>query len=483
MRNNVERGAAQEDLRHLWHPFTQMLDWEREEPVMIRAARGCWLEDTRGRRYLDGVSSLWVNIHGHRKRGIDRAIAAQLGRFAHSTLLGLGCVPSAELAGELARIAPPGLDKVFFSDDGSTAVEVALKLAFQYWRNRGAGFGRKRKFIRLPNAYHGDTLGAVSVGGIDLFHEAYGPLLFPTIPGPSFYCYRCPLGKERASCGRECLDALERLLERRGGEIAALVIEPLVQAAGGMITAPPGHLAAVAGLCRAHGVLLIADEVATGFGRTGAFFACGREGVSPDFLVLAKGLTGGYLPLAATLTTRRIYDAFRAPFAEKKTFFHGHSYTGNALACAAALANLAIFKKERVLERLKPKIALLGRMLGRIAALPRVGDVRQCGFMAGVELVRSKKTKRPYAYGSRVGHRVCMRARRYGVILRPLGDVIVILPPLSISARDLARLCRVVERCIKEETEGGRPSRVARRRGKPRSYPQRSALIHSVAQT
>ncbi len=453
MRRRGNNDAMRKDRRHVWHPFTQMRDWEREDQVVIRAAKGFRIEDTQGRRYLDGVSSLWVNIHGHRKREIDRAITGQLGRFAHSTLLGLGSVPSAELAEALARIAPPGLEKVFYSDDGSTAVEIALKLAFQYWRNRGGNYGRKRKFIRLPNAYHGDTLGAASVGGIDLFREVYGPLLFPTLAGPSFYCYRCPLGKERASCGRDCLSALEGLLRRRGSEIAALIIEPLVQAAGGMLVAPPGHLAAVAGLCRAHGVLLIADEVATGFGRTGTMFACERERVSPDFLVLAKGITGGYLPLAATLTTKRIYDGFRAPFRGRKTFFHGHSYTGNALACAAALASLDLFEKERLLERLRPKIALLGRLLEGIGRLPHVGDVRQCGFMAGIELVRSKRTKRPYAYAARVGHRVCMRARNYGVMLRPLGDVIVILPPLAISRRDLALLCGVIARCIREETE------------------------------
>ena len=453
MKNRSRAAAGEKDRRFVWHPFTQMRDWVREEQPVIQAARGCWLEDTNGRRYLDGVSSLWVNIHGHRKREIDRAIVRQLGKVAHSTLLGLGGAPSAELAERLVRIAPSGIEKVFFSDDGSTAVEVALKLAFQYWQNRGGRWRGKRKFVRLPNAYHGDTLGAVSVGGIGLFHKVYGPLLFWTVEGPSFYCYRCPLGKRRASCGRECLSALARLLERRGKEIAALIIEPLVQAAGGMIVAPDGHLAAIAELCRAHDVLLIADEVATGFGRTGTIFACEREGVTPDLLAVAKGITGGYLPLAATLATRRIHDGFLAPFRLKKTFFHGHSYTGNALACAAALANLDLFEKERVLERVQPKIALLARLLRRIALLPHVGDVRQCGFMAGIELVRSRRTKREYAYAARVGHRVCMRARDHGVMIRPLGDVIVILPPLSISRRELEFLCGVVERCIREETE------------------------------
>jgi adenosylmethionine-8-amino-7-oxononanoate transaminase len=442
----------QNDLRHVWHPFTQMSEWDREGMVVIRSAKGCWLEDTDGRRYLDGVSSLWVNVHGHRRRELDRAISRQLGRVAHTTLLGLASIPSIELAGELVRIAPPGLEKVFYSDDGSTAVEVALKLAFQFWQNRGGRYARKTRFIRLPNAYHGDTIGAVSVGGIDLFHEKYRALLFPTVLGPSFDCYRCRFGRERAACSSECLVALEALLRRRRGDVAALIIEPLVQAAAGMMVMPPGHLAAIARLCRKHGVLLIADEVAVGFGRTGTMFACEHEGVSPDMLVLAKGLTGGYLPLAATITTRAIYDAFLAPYTLKRTFFHGHSYTGNALACAVALASLNLFRRERVLERLQPKIRALAHLLEEIAPLPHVGDVRQCGFMAGIELVRSRTTKRPYPYAARVGHRVCMRARKYGLMIRPLGDVIVVMPPLAITERELRRMLQVIRRCIIEET-------------------------------
>ncbi|MDD5557903.1 MAG: adenosylmethionine--8-amino-7-oxononanoate transaminase [bacterium] len=449
--NDETRRLARLDRRHLWHPFTQMRDWEREEPVIIRSARGCRLTDTEGRTYLDGVSSLWVNVHGHRRPEIDRAVRRQLGRVAHSTLLGLGNVPSIELAAELVRIAPPGLTRVFYSDNGSTAVEVALKLAFSYWRRGGEG--RKRLFVRLRNAYHGDTIGAVSVGGIDLFHERFRPLLFPTLLGPSFDCYRCPLGRERSTCSRECLAALARLVRRRRDEIAALVIEPLVQAAGGMIVARPGHLAAVASICRENGVLLIADEVAVGFGRTGTMFACEREGVSPDLLALSKGISGGYLPLGATLATDRIYRAFRAPHRARRTFFHGHSYTGNPLACAAALASLEVFRRERVLDRLGPKIRLLGRLLAPLARRPHVGDVRQCGLMAGIELVRSKRTKRPYPFGARVGHRVSMRARRHGLVIRPLGDVIVLMPPLSVSPRDLRRMVAVVGRCIREETE------------------------------
>lgn len=451
MRRN--HSLEDKDKKYVWHPFTQMRDWERDDVVVIKSARGCVLEDTRGRRYLDGVSSLWVNVHGHRKREIDDAVRAQLKKIAHSTLLGLAGAPSIALAEELVGIAPRGLEKVFYSDDGSTAVEVSLKLAYQYWQHRGGKHRRRLAFIRFRNGYHGDTVGAVSVGGIGLFHDTYRPLLFPTIEGPSFHCYRCDFGQRPASCARECLASLEALMRRCHSRVAALIIEPIVQAAGGMIVAPAGHLAAIEALCRKYGVLLIADEVAVGFGRTGRMFACEHEGVSPDMLVLSKGITGGYLPLAATLATREIYGAFLAPYRMKKAFFHGHSYTGNALACAAALASLKIFRDEKVLDRLQPKIALLSRLLEKFRELPHVGDVRQKGFMAGIELVRSRKSRKPYTFGARMGHRVCMRARKYGLLIRPLGDVIVIVPPLSIGEAQLKRMLGVIYRCIREETE------------------------------
>jgi adenosylmethionine-8-amino-7-oxononanoate aminotransferase len=451
----MRRGYSLEDKdkKHVWHPFTQMSDWERDEIAVIESARGCILEDTRGRRYLDGVSSLWVNIHGHGRKEIDEAIRTQLKKVAHSTLLGLASAPSIALAEELVRIAPRGLEKVFYSDDGSTAVEVALKLSYQYWQQKGGRHRRRQSFIRFRNAYHGDTIGAVSVGGIDLFHDAYRPLLFPTIEGPSFYCYRCDFGKEPGACGKECLSSIEELMRRHHAGVAALIIEPIIQAAGGMIVAPAGHLKVIERLCRKYGILLIADEVAVGFGRTGRMFACEHEGVSPDILVLSKGITGGYLPLAATLTTRKIYDAFRAPYRMKKTFFHGHSYTGNALGCAAAVASLKIFKDEEVLDRLQPKIVLFSRLLEKFKELPHVGDVRQKGFMAGIELVRFKRTRKPYAFGARMGHRVCMRARKYGLLIRPLGDVIVLVPPLSMNEAQLERMIDIVYRCIEEETE------------------------------
>ncbi len=435
-----------------------MKEWAEEAPVIIEAGEGCHLIDTKGRRYLDGVSSLWVNIHGHRKKEIDEAIKAQIDRISHTTLLGLGSVPSIQLAERLARLMDRSFAgrgkachapaKVFYSDNGSTAVEVALKMAFQYWRHKGVA--GKDRFVSLNNAYHGDTLGAVSVGGVDIFHAAFGPLLFRTFRAPSPYCYRCGLGREFPGCGLACLGSLEEILETRHEEIAAMIVEPLVQAAGGMIVFPPGYLKGARELCRRYNVLFIADEVATGFGRTGRMFACEHESVVPDIICLSKGITGGYLPLAVTIATAEVYNAFLGEFSELKTFFHGHSYTGNPLGCAAALACLDVFEKEGTLERLKPKIGLLEDRLAELSRLPHVGDVRSKGLMAGIELVRDKESKTPYAWEEKMGWRVCCRLREKGILLRPLGNVIVIMPPLAISEEELEGMMDAVKEAIKE---------------------------------
>jgi adenosylmethionine-8-amino-7-oxononanoate aminotransferase len=422
------RTEAQLDHRHLWHPFTQQRDWVSEEPLMIERAEGTELIDVEGRRYLDGVSSLWCNVHGHRHPLIDRAVRDQLEQVAHSTMLGLSHPSGAELAARLVEIAPPGLSRVFYSDSGSTAVEVALKMAFQYWQHRGGQHVRKTSFICLQDAYHGDTIGSVSVGGIDRFHSTFAPLLFTT---------------HLAEAGDA--DDLARLLGRCEEEVAAVIVEPLVQGAAGMFPHPPGYLRAVRELCDRHGVLLICDEVATGFGRTGTMFACEQERVTPDLLCLAKGLTGGYMPLAATLATERIYEAFLGDHGEFKTFFHGHSYTGNPLACAAALASLEVFREERTLVRLQPKIRLLSELLGDVAVMPEVRRVRQTGFMVGIDLGDHDPELR-------MGHRVVLEARRRGVIVRPLGDVVVLMPPLSISQQDLKRLVDVVADSIQAAT-------------------------------
>lgn len=445
-----ERRLEEWDKRYLWHPFTQMKDYEAQEPLIVERAEGVYLVDIHGRRYIDGVSSLWVNVHGHRHPSIDRAVREQLERVAHSTLLGLSNPPAIELAKRLVEIAPEGLTRVFYSDNGATAVEVALKMAFQYWQHKGE---RQRTcFISFENAYHGDTLGAVSVGGIDLFHRIFSPLLFPTYRVKAPYCYRCPEGLQYPGCGLACLRALEETLKRHHRECAALIIEPVVQGAAGMIVHPPGFLRRVRELCTEYGVLMIADEVATGFGRTGRMFACEHEGVTPDLMCVAKGITGGYLPLAATLTTEEIYEAFLGEYHEFKTFFHGHTYTGNPLACAAACANLEVFEKERTLERMATKVELLAKRLKEFWSLPHVGDVRQKGFMVGVELVADRKTKEPFPPQMKVGQKVILEARRQGVVIRPLGDVIVLMPPLAIPEGELERLVEVVHDAIKKVT-------------------------------
>jgi adenosylmethionine-8-amino-7-oxononanoate aminotransferase len=408
-----------------------------DEPLVIASAQGNYLIDVDGRRYLDGVSSLWVTVHGHRKKELDDAVRAQLDQVAHSTLLGLASVPSIRLAEKLVSVAPPGLNRVFFSDSGSTAVEVAVKMAYQYWRLKGRP--EKSGFVALADGYHGDTVGSVSVGGIDLFHETFRGLLFPVerIPSP------------RAD---GALEAAGALLREKGDRLAALVIEPLVQGAAGMLIQPPGYLARLAALCREHEVLLICDEVATGFGRTGTLFAVEQEGVRPDLMCVAKGLTGGYLPLAATLATDAVYEAFLGPFAERRTFFHGHTYTGNPLACAAALANLELFEKERTLERMKPTVAALQQGLAAIAEHPHVSEVRQRGLMVGIELIADRRSRAEYPYGDRMGHRVCQAVRRRGIILRPLGNVVVLMPPLSLTPDEARTLTRAVGEAIAEVT-------------------------------
>jgi adenosylmethionine-8-amino-7-oxononanoate aminotransferase len=457
--SNPEKPLPAETLRdwdrdHLWHPFTPLADWAASDPLIIDRAEGVYLYDVRGRRYLDGVSSLWCNVHGHRHPALDSAVRDQLDQVAHTTLLGATHPPAVELARRLVERAPAGLTRVFFSDDGATAVEVALKMAFQYWRQRPGAEPRRTRFIALGGAYHGDTLGDVSVGGVERFHATFAPLLFPVIRVPSPYCYRCPLGLERPSCATACLGEVERALEAHPGEVAAVVVEPLVQGAAGMIVHPEGYLRGLRALTRSHGTLLIADEVAVGFGRTGTLFACEQEGVVPDFLCLAKGLTGGYLPLAATLTTEEVFAAFYGTARDGKTFYHGHTYGGNPLGAAVALAALRVFDEERTLQALPPKVARLADRLAEFAALPHVGDVRQRGLIAGVELVADKASKAAYDPAEQVGARVCLAAREFGLLIRPLGDILVIIPPLVISPEQLDWMFDVMIRCTRSVTEG-----------------------------
>ena len=460
------------DKAHIWHPFTQMKEWALEKPLIITEARDCFIKDIRGRWYLDGVSSLWVNILGHGRAEIDEAIRRQLEKVSHTTLLGLASEASIELAGGLSRLMeksfPPeervpegpvpeagrALSRIFYSDNGSTAVEVALKMAFQYWRHKGKK--EKRLFICLENGYHGDTLGAVSVGGVEMFHSAFGPLLFETLKAPSPYCYRCGLGPEVKfpGCALACADEVKKMLETRQDEVCALIMEPMVQAAGGMILHPPGYLKKVRDLCRDYGVPFIADEVATGFGRTGRMFACEHEGVTPDIICLSKGITGGYLPLAATITNDEVYGAFLGGYEELKTFFHGHSYTGNPLACAAASAVLDIFEKEKILEGVVEKADLLARELAALADEKMdfggggVGEAKNLGLMGRIELVKDKEERAPYAWEERIGWKVAQKALEGGLFIRPLGNVIVIMPPLVISPENLKRMIDVIRQSI-----------------------------------
>jgi adenosylmethionine---8-amino-7-oxononanoate aminotransferase len=436
------------DRAHVWHPFTQMRSWQSEDAPIIERGEGSLLFDTDGNAYIDGVSSLWCNVLGHRQPQIDAAVRAQLDKVAHTTMLGLSHPSAIELAQRLAGIAPRGLSRVFFSDNGSTAAEVALKMAFQHFQHSDQP--QRNEFVCLRMSYHGDTLGSVSVGGIDLFHTLFRPLLFDA---------------HMAEPG-DAAD-MARILDERGDRVAAVIMEPLVQGAAGMLVHPPGYLRAVRELCDRHGVLLICDEVATGFGRTGTMFACQQEGVTPDLMCVAKGLTGGYLPLAATLATEDVYRSFLGEFAEFKTFFHGHTYTGNPLACAAALATLDVLASDQVLERLGAKIDLLGTLLAEhVAPLPAVGEIRHRGFMTGIELAG-------FPYEARIGHQVTLAARDRGAIIRPLGDVVVLMPPLSIADDELRRLVAITGESIAAATSsggmtadhraGGRPALAARR--------------------
>lgn len=439
------------DKQYVWHPFTQMKEYVQEPPLIFARGEGAYLYDIHGKKYFDGNASLWVNLHGHGRREISEAIAAQAARLAHSTLLGPGSVPSIELARRLIEIAPPGLAKVFYSDNGSTAVEVALKMAFQYWRQGCDRRPGKMKFITFEEAYHGDTLGSVSVGGMDLFHGIFGPLLFErySAPYPVYSKYTSRENPDTVA-GRS-LEACEQLMKTHGDEMAAVIVEPLVQGAAGQRTAAPGFLKGLRELCTRHNVLLICDEVFLGFGRTGRMFACGHEAVTPDLMPLAKGITGGYLPLAATLTTQRIYDAFLGDYAEFKTFFHGHSYTGNQLGCAAALASLDLFEKDNTLEQLRPKIAHLEKRLDALfESNDHVGDIHQCGFVAGIDLVKSRARGEGYPVEEKTGYRICFALREYGIWLRPLGNTLVLVPPLITTIAEIDYLLDSIEQCLRK---------------------------------
>jgi adenosylmethionine-8-amino-7-oxononanoate aminotransferase len=439
------------DRDHVWHPFTQMAEYAESEPLVVVAAEGRHLVDDRGRRLFDATSALWCNLLGHRVPEVDQAVRDQLDRVAHSTLLGATHPPAAALARRLVELAPPGLTRVFFSDNGATAVEAALKIAFQHrLLTRGPEAAARSSYLSLENAYHGDTLGAAAVGGVALFHETFRPILMPTLKAPAPYCYRCPAGRQPEDCPLHRAEQVEEVLAGAGGDVCAVVLEPGIQAAAGMIVQPAGFVSRVAEACRRHGALLILDEVATGFGRTGTMFACQREGVTPDLLCVAKGLTGGYLPVAATLTTEDVYRPFLGRYEEYRHFFHGHTYTGNPLGCAAALATLALLTERNVVGLVEGKARVLREALAPVAAHPSVGEVRQLGLMCGVELVADRATRAPLPPGDRVGYRVGLALRDRGIFLRPLGDVLVLMPPLTSTDEELRHLAAALHAVLVE---------------------------------
>ena len=435
------------DKTYLWHPFTQMADWLASEPVIIESGEGFYLIDTEGRRYIDGVSSLWCNVHGHRVKKIDDAIRRQLDKIAHSTLLGLGQTASIELAEKLVQISPEGLGKVFYSDSGATAVEIAIKMAYQYWQNIGQT--SKTKFISLKEAYHGDTVGSVSVGGMDLFHGIFKSLLFETFYVPTPHSYRFDGSEQR--CAEHSLEAIEELLKSHAGHIAGVLVEPLVQGAAGIIVHPKGFLKGVETLARKYDTLLIVDEVAMGFGRTGRMFACEHEAVRPDLMCVAKGISAGYLPLAATLATQTIFDAFLGAGDITKTFYHGHTYTGNALGCAAAIASLELFEENKILETMPEKIQLIAEYFERFGKLSYVGDCRQCGMVGGIELVADKEMKELFPFEKKIGAKICAAMRSKGAMMRPLGNVVVLMPAVAMDTETLRILLDILEDTLKND--------------------------------
>jgi adenosylmethionine---8-amino-7-oxononanoate aminotransferase len=443
MKNDSKHTLSADDHTYLWHPFTQQTRWTRQDPLIIERAEGCFLYDQEGSAYIDGVSSLWTNVHGHRNAVLDQALTEQLGRVAHSTFLGLSHAPGIQLAKALIESAPGKLQRVFYSDNGSTATEVALKMAYQYQQQRGAP--QRKRFACLTDAYHGDTIGAVSVGGIDLFHEVYRPLLFDTVllPAPVF-----PGGEEEEACLAKAL----ALIEQHGPELAGVIVEPLVQGAAGMKMHSPHFLRTVLQAARDQGALVIADEVAVGFGRLGRLFAMEIAGFEPDFLCVAKGLSAGYLPLAATLATEAVYEAFLAAPSAYQQFFHGHTYTANPLACAVAIASLALFEENKTLEQVKAIEAQLEARFRRWNTLPHIAGIRHRGVMAGIDL--RQPDREPLAPEQSTGHLVAMACRAHGAIIRPLGDTLVINPPLSISPKETTALLDAVERGVQDVLYG-----------------------------
>jgi len=446
------RELSEKDKKYLWHPFTQQQEWVLDKDItIISKGKGTFLYDAKGKKYLDGVSSLWCNVHGHRVPEIDKAIQKQLKKIAHSTMLGASNEPAILLAEKLIKLAPKGLTRAFYSDSGSEANEIAAKMAFQYWQQTKPAKPKKNLFLTVREGYHGDTIGSVSLGGVNLFHKIFGPMLFKTLKVKSPHDYT----SRKVSNARwleDCVKEAVVVFKKYGSRLAAVHMEPLMEGAGGMLAHPWGYLKVIRKLCDKYDVLLILDEVATGFGRTGTMFACEQEGVNPDVLCLAKNLTAGYLPLAVTLTTEKIYKAFLGNFESTRTFYHGHTFTGNQLACAAALANLELMEKEEFLANIGKNSQILQELLEPLVAHPHVTDIRLRGMMGGIELIKDKKRNISYGYAEKIGYKVCSEAKKLGVLIRPLGNVIVLMPPLAISRKDIVRLIEVISLSINRAT-------------------------------
>jgi adenosylmethionine-8-amino-7-oxononanoate transaminase len=440
------------DREHVWHPYTQMAEYNEKDPLVVVEGDGRRLRDAKGRWYYDGTSSIWLNVHGHRAPEIDAAIVEQLGRVAHSTLLGQANEPSILLAEELVKITPEGLNKVFYSDSGSEAVEAAIKMALQYWANLEGKETKRHRILSFEDGYHGDTLGAVAAAPVETFHWPFKAMLPSALraPFPNPYRSEEPTPQETV---RVSLDAVEKLFDEHPGETAAVIVEAMMQGVAGIVVAPEGFLKGLSELCKRYGVLLIADEVATGLGRTGRMFACEHEDVTPDLMAIGKGLTGGYLPLAATLTTDEVYGAFLGSHTEKKTFFHGHSYTGNQLGCAAALGNLKLMRETKLIASLAEKERLISARAEAMREHPYVGDVRYKGMILGIELVTDKETKTTYPWEAQAGWRVCDRAREKGLLVRPLGSVVICMPPLGSTFEELSEMLDILAEALWEATE------------------------------
>ena len=443
----------QKDLKYVWHPDTQMKQYEDSDfkPVLIERGEGIYLYDIDGNKYIDGVSSWWVNTLGHSNEKLNKVLTQQAEKIEHVLLADFTHIPAIELAERLIKLSGEPFSKVFYSDDGSTAVEVALKMAYQYWYQKGKP--EKKYFVSMTESYHGDTLGSVSVGGIDIYKKIFNPLVFETLKVSAPYCYRCPQNKEQCKCSIDCIAEVESLFKHRHNEIAAMIVEPLVQGAAGMRMYPPQYLTKVRELCDRYDILLIDDEVAMAFGRTGKYFAFEHANIKPDIFCVAKGITAGYIPLAATITTDKIYNAFYDDFSTLKTFYHGHSFTGNPIACAVAVENLKIMEQENIIENLKPKITKLKQCLEKFRDLAHVGDIRQTGMIGALELVKNKETKEPYQFEDRIGHNVFKEALKNGALLRPIGNVIYFMPPYIIKNEEIEKLTKIAYNAIKIVTE------------------------------